>query len=156
MAGSSSAAWNLVEPQRVISKETAKSKVPGRSYTWTSTRWRRLVLRIQMRRMWAWMGSLVKIVKAPEMRHERARQELAEMKKANGVSRRRVQNPALPRAVSKLSRSQMLNALEGFAIPHLEDYSTKELVDIMYNIPKEAKKGETKININQARRRRSR
>ena len=55
-------------------------------------------------------------------------------------------NPALPRAMSKLSKEELMGVLGDFGVTNLKDNATKkELLDIAYAIPHDAKKGETKI-----------
>ena len=100
-----------------------------------------------LRRHWAHMGAMLKIMKEPDARPERVTKAREEIRKRDRTTRRRrVNNPALPRAMSKLSREELMSVLGDFGVKNLKDNATKkELLDIAYAIPHDAKKGETKI-----------
>ena len=92
------------------------------------------------------MSAMLKIMKEPDARPERVTKAREEIRKRDRTTRRRVNNPALPRAMSKLSKEELMGVLGDFGVTNLKDNATKkELLDIAYAIPHDAKKGETKI-----------
>jgi hypothetical protein len=91
-------------PMRIISKEVAHEKLHGENYNRIELRWRRMVLRVFARRMWAHYSQLIKIMKNPEDRNKRIEAEVKEMRKGEMTTRRRTKHPQLPKVISNLPK----------------------------------------------------
>jgi hypothetical protein len=134
---------------RIISKEVAQEKLKGENYNLFDLRWRRMVLRMFARRMWAHHSQLLKIMKIPEDRNKRIEAEVKKMQKGEMTTRRMTKHPQLPTAISKLPRSTLESILNDFGVQgvSVKNMSKENMKDVIYAIPASAVKGQVVIDV---------